>query len=407
MGGDAALDGRDRSELYYLKLDQALNIADLRRLAGRRLPKVVFDYIEGGAEDEIGLDENRAAFTRRKLVPQFFTQCGAIDLKTSLFGKDYAAPFGIAPTGFAGLFRPRGDIMLAEAALAENIPYIMSGTCNAAIEELPPAAARNGWYQLYTGRDQAIDEDIVRRAADAGMETLVLTVDSEVRTKRERDLRNGFSGTGLKTGPLLEALLHPAWLAGYLASGRMPRFGNFAPYAKEANSALAVWNFMIAYLPGNPVWEDLERYRRVWNGRLVVKGILYPGDAVRCAELGADGIIVSNHGGRQLDRAPASIDMFPLIRAAVGGRTMLMLDSGIRRGSDIVTALCLGPDFTFIGRAALYGLAAGGMPGIRKAIAILRQEVETVGRHLGCGDVAAFGAERLRSAHVEPPVISG
>jgi L-lactate dehydrogenase (cytochrome)/(S)-mandelate dehydrogenase len=283
----------------------------------------------------------------------------------------------------------------------------MSGTCNAAIEELPPAAARNGWYQLYTGKDKAIDEDIVRRAADAGMETLVLTVDSEVRTKRERDLRNGFSGLGLKTGPLLEALLHPAWLAGYLTSGRMPRFGNFAPYAKDATSALAVWNFMIAHLPGNPVWADLERYRRIWNGKLVVKGILHPGDAVRCAELGADGIIVSNHGARQLDRAPASIDMFPLIRAAVGSGTTLMLDSGIRRGSDIVTALCLGADFTFIGRAALYGLAAGGVPGIRKAIAILRHEVETVGRHMGCGDVAAFGAERLSSAHVEVSVISG
>jgi (S)-mandelate dehydrogenase len=406
MGGDAALDGRDRPELHDLKLDQALNIADLRRLAGRHLPKVVFDYIEGGAEDEIGLDENLAAFARRKLVPQFFTPCGAIDLKTSLFGHDYATPFGIAPTGLAGLFRPRGDIMLAEAALAEGVPYIMSGTCNAAIEELPPAAASNGWYQLYTGKNKAIDEDIVRRAADAGMETLVLTVDSEVRTKRERDLRNGFSGLGLKTGPLLEALLHPAWLAGYLASGRMPRFGNFAPYAKDAKSALAVWNFMIAHLPGNPVWPDLERYRRIWKGRLVVKGILHPDDAVRCAELGADGIIVSNHGGRQLDRAPASIDMFPLIRTAVGGRTTLMLDSGIRRGSDIVTALCLGADFTFIGRAALYGLAAGSVPGIRKAIAILRQEVETVGRHMGCGDVAAFTAERLSSAHIEATGIS-
>jgi len=390
-----------------LTLDGALNIADLRRLAVRRLPRAVLDYIEGGAEDEIGLNENLAAFARRKLVPRFLTPCGAIDLKTSLFGKNYAAPFGIAPTGLAGLFRPRGDIMLAEAALAETIPYIMSGTCNAAIEELPPAAARNGWYQLYTGKDSAIDADIVRRAADAGMETLVLTVDSEVRTKRERDLRNGFSGLGLKTGPMLEALLHPAWLAGYLASGRMPRFGNFAPYATDPKRALAVWNFLIAHLPGNPVWDDLERYRRLWQGRLVVKGILHPDDAVRCVELGADGIVVSNHGGRQLDRAPASIDMLPLVRAAVGGRATLMLDSGIRRGSDIVTALCLGADFTFVGRATLYGLAAGGVPGIRKAISILRHEVETVGRHIGCGDVAAFGAERLSSTQVEAPGVSG
>ncbi len=397
MGGDAALDGRDRFELHELKLDQALSIADLQRLARQRLPRAVLDYIEGGAEDEIGVAENLRAFVRHQLVPRFLTPCATIDLKTTLFGRTYAAPFGIAPTGIAGLFRPRGDVMLAEAALAEGVPYIMSGTCNAMIEELPAAAAHNGWYQLYVGHDHAIDEDIVRRAADAGMEVLVLTVDSQVRTKRERDLRNGFTGTGLKTGPMLEALLHPAWLMGYLATGRMPRFGNFAPYAKGAKSSLDVWKFMTAHLPGTLLWEDVERYRRLWKGRLVVKGVLHPGDAVRSVEAGADGIIVSNHGGRQLDRGPASVDMFPLVRAAVGDRAAVMLDSGIRRGSDIVTALCLGADFTFTGRATLYGLAAGGVPGIRKAIAILRHEVETTGRHIGCGDVAAFGREHLTS----------
>jgi (S)-mandelate dehydrogenase len=178
----------------------------------------------------------------------------------------------------------------------------------------------------------------------------------------------------------------------------MPRFANFAPYAKDARSAAAVWNFMIAHLPGNPVWEDLERYRRLWPGKLVIKGILHPDDAARAVELGADGIVVSNHGGRQLDRCPASIDMLPLVRAAVGNQTTVMLDSGIRRGSDIITALCLGADFTFVGRATLYGLVAGGIPGIRKAISILRHEVETVGRQMGCGDVAAFDTEHLHSA---------
>ena len=389
-----------------MRVDQAVNIADLQRLARRRLPAAVLDYIEGGAEDEIGVAENLRAFRRHQLVPRFLTPCGTIDLKTELFGKIYAAPFGIAPTGIAGLFRPRGDIMLAEAALAEGVPYIMSGTCNAMIEELPPAAARNGWYQLYVGYDHAIDEDIVRRAADAGMEVLVLTVDSQVRVKRERDLRNGFTVMGLKTGRKLEALLHPGWLAGYLMSGGMPRFGNFSPYVKESKNALKVWKFMTSHLPGNLVWEDVERYRRLWKGRLVVKGILHPGDAVRCVELGADGVIVSNHGGRQLDRGPASIDMLPLVRAAVGDRAAVMVDSGIRRGSDILTALCLGADFCFTGRATLYGLAAGGVSGIRKAIAILRQEAETVGRHLGCKDVAAFSGELLRYPQVEAMALS-
>jgi (S)-mandelate dehydrogenase len=377
------------------KIDRAINIADLRRLGKRHLPKVVFDYIEGGAEDEIGLDENARAFARRKLVPRFLTPCGGIDLSRELFGKNYGAPFGIAPTGFAGLFRPGGDRLLAEAALAENVPYIMSGTCNAAIEDLPEACARNAWYQLYTGRDKAIDEDIVRRAADAGMETLVLTVDSEVRTKRERDIRNGFSGTGLKTLPLLESLLHPAWLAGYLSGGGMPRFGNFARYAAKPDDARAVWAFMTGHLPGNPLWSDIERYRRLWKGKLVVKGILHPEDAVRSVAIGADGIIVSNHGGRQLDRAPASVDIFPAVKAAIGGTAKVMLDSGVRRGADIVTALCLGADFVFVGRATLYGLAAGGRPGVRKAISILRHEVETVGRHIGSSGISEFDARYL------------
>ena len=384
-----------------MKVDQALNIADLQRLARRHLPKAVLDYIEGGAEDEIGVAENLRAFARHQLVPRFLTPCGTIDLKTQLFGKTYAAPFGIAPTGIAGLFRPRGDIMLAEAALAEGIPYIMSGTCNAMIEELPPAAARNGWYQLYVGYDHAVDEDIVRRAADAGMEVLVLTVDSQVRVKRERDLRNGFTVMGLKTGRKLEALLHPGWLAGYLMSGGMPRFGNFSPYIKDGKNALAVWKFMTSHLPGTLVWDDVERYRRLWKGRLVVKGILHPDDAVRCVELGADGVTVSNHGGRQLDRGPASIDMLPLVRAAVGDRAAVMLDGGIRRGSDILTALCLGADFCFTGRATLYGLVAGGVPGVRKAIEILRQEAESVGRQIGAKDIAAFSADYLRQAQIE------
>lgn len=377
-----------------MNINSAVNIADLRRLAQKRLPRLVFDYIDGAAEDEVGLAENLAAFRRHKLVPRYLTDCSAIDLRTSLFGKDYALPFGIAPTGFGGLFHPKGDLLLADAARGEGIPYIMSGTSSAAIEDLPPASAANGWFQLYTGRDRAIDEDIVRRAADAGMKTLVLTVDSEVRTKRERDIRNRFSGEGLRAALVLEALMHPAWIAGYLLDGRMPAFRNFARYA-GSERAKPVWKYMTSHLPGNPVWADLERYRRLWKGPLVVKGILHPDDAVQSVGLGADGIIVSNHGGRQLDRAPASIDMLPLIVRAVGDRATVMLDSGVRRGSDIVTALCLGARFVFVGRATLFGLAAAGQAGVNKAIAILRYELETTGRQMGCASIADFGRHRL------------
>jgi L-lactate dehydrogenase (cytochrome)/(S)-mandelate dehydrogenase len=377
-----------------MSIDQALNIADLHRLARKRLPKVVFDYIEGGAEDEVGLAANTAAFAAYKLLPRFLTACGTINLETTLFGKRYALPFGIGPTGIAGLFHPDGDKVLAGAARQANIPFVLSGTSSAALEDLPPEAAKNTWYQLYTGRDAKLDEDIVRRARDAGIETLVLTVDSEVRTKRERDLRNGFFAPRLKLSLLLEALTHPAWVMGYLRSGGRPPFGTFARYA-GANTNRATQTFMMGHLPGLPTWADVARYRKLWPGALVIKGLLDPEDAKRAVEHGANGIVVSNHGGRNLDRAPSPLQMLPLIREAVGGTTTLILDSGIRRGSDIITALCLGAQFVLLGRATLYGLAAGGGAGVRKAIEILRHEVETNGRQMGCADIAAFDRSRI------------
>ncbi|MBY0510567.1 MAG: alpha-hydroxy-acid oxidizing protein, partial [Rhodospirillaceae bacterium] len=377
-----------------MTVDQSLNIAELHRLAKKRLPRVVFDYIAGGAEDEIGLGENAAAFSAYKLLPRFLTACGAINLETTLFGKRHALPFGIGPTGIAGLFHPDGDRLLAVAALQSNIPYIMSGTSSAAIEDLSPESAKNAWYQLYTGRDTKTDEDIVRRARDAGMETLVLTVDSEVRTKRERDLHNGFFAPRLKLSLLLEALTHPAWVAGYIRNGGRPPFGNFARYA-GGNTNHATQTFMMGHLPGLPTWADVARYRKLWPGALVIKGLLDPEDAKRAVEHGVNGIIVSNHGGRNLDRAPSSLAMLPVIREAVGKDMTLIFDSGIRRGSDIITALCLGAQFVLLGRATLYGLAAGGLPGARKAIEILRQEVETNGRQMGCADIAAFDRSRI------------
>ena len=378
-----------------MNTNTALNIADLRHLARKKLPKIVFDYIEGGAEDENGLAENRAAFSRYRLLPRYLTDCGAINLKTALFGKTYAAPFGIGPTGIAGLFHPGGDLLLASAAFNVNIPFVMSGTSSAAIESLPPEHAKNAWYQLYTGRDHKIDEDIVRRARDAGIQTLVLTVDSEVRTKRERDLRNQFFAPRLKFSLLLEALMHPAWVAGYLRAGGRPAFSNFAPYAGPHADTRATMNVMMGHLPGVPTWNDVERYRRLWPGALVVKGLLDPEDARRAVTLGIDGIVVSNHGGRQLDRAPSPLDMLPLIRAAVGDGFPLIFDSGIRRGADIITALCLGAQFVLLGRATLYGLAVGGLAGVSKAVEILRHEVDTTGRQMGCADIAAFDRSRI------------
>jgi (S)-mandelate dehydrogenase len=252
-------------------------------------------------------------------------------------------------------------------------------------------APAHTWYQLYAARDRKISEDMIRRARDAGLSTLVLTVDVPVSSKRERNVRNGFElPLKLKWSKSLEALMHPLWIAGYLRRG-IPRFDNWAPYAEPGASAKAIAAFVARQIPCSVTWRDLENFRRLWPRHLVVKGIMHPDDAVRAAQIGIDGIMVSNHGGRQLDQAPAALDMLPAICAAVGDKMAVMLDSGVRRGADILTALCLGARFVFVGRATLYGAAAGGLPGAQKAIGILRKEIDLVMGQIGCPSLDGLG----------------
>ena len=374
-----------------MRIADAVNIDDLRRLARRRLPRVVFDFIEGGVEDEHGLEVNETSFARRRLVPRYLVDISRRDQSAALFGHTYASPFGIAPTGLAALFRADADLILARAAAAANIPFIMSGASTASIEEAAQAAPAHAWYQLYAARDKKISEDMIRRARDAGLDTLVLTVDVPVSSKRERNVRNGFElPLKLRWSKSLEALMHPLWIAGYLRHG-MPRFHNWAPYAEPGASAKAIAAFVARQIPCSVTWRDLENFRRLWPRHLVVKGILHPDDAVRAAQAGVDGIMVSNHGGRQLDQAPAPLDMLPAICAAVGDKITVMLDSGVRRGADVLTALCLGARFVFVGRATLYGAAAGGLGGAQKAIEILRKEIDLVMGQIGCPRLDGLG----------------
>lgn len=376
-----------------MTLDQAINIEDLRRLAKRRLPRIAFDFIEGGLEDEAGLARNESAFQRHRLVPRYLVDVSKRDQSTSLFGRPYASPFGIGPTGLAALFRPRGDLLLAEAAARANIPFIMSGASTASIEAAARVAPDHTWYQLYGARDVKISEDLIRRSRDAGLGALVLTVDVPLNSKRERNIRNGFVRPyKLKPSIFFETLRHPAWIIDYLRHGGMPILENWARYARAGASANEVSDFLAEQTPfSGQTWREFETYRRLWPRTLIVKGIMHPDDAIRAVELGADGIIVSNHGGRQLDRAPSPVEVFPAIKAAVGDRTTLMIDSGVRRGSDIVIGYCLGARFMFVGRATLYGAAAGGLPGIQKAIAILRNEVDLVMGQMGCPTVDQLG----------------
>lgn len=372
-----------------MNVNRAINIDDLRKMAKRRLPRIAYDFIEGGVEDELGIARNEASFDRERLLPRYLVDVSHRDQSCDLFDRKYASPFGVSATGLAALFRPGADLMLAEAAAAANIPFMMSGMSTASIEAAAKLAPAHSWYQLYVARDREITLDLIRRACEAGFGTLVLTVDVPVSSKRERNLRNGFAlPPKLTASSMLDALKHPSWVADYLRHG-MPRFENWAQYARANSSTQQINGFAAKQAPASTVtWKDLEEFRRIWPRHLVVKGILRSDDAIRAAEIGVDGIIVSNHGGRQLDQAPAPLEVLPAIREAVGDKVTLIVDGGVRRGADIVMALCHGARFVMVGRATLYGAAAGGIEGVRRAIAILREEIDLVLGQIGCPNVS-------------------
>lgn len=366
-------------------------------MARRRLPRLVFDYLDGGAEDEACLVRNRSAFERYRLVPRYLVDIATRDQSATLFGRTYSSPFGIAPTSMAGFIRRNGDAALAGAAAAANIPFVLSGSSNASIEAIAAVAPQHAWVQLYAARDPGITHDLIRRAREAGLETLVVTVDVPVRSKRERDIRNGFAASPRRSPRvLLDMLLHPAWLADVARHG-MPGFDSWASYAGPDARAPEVAAFLSSQFAAPQTWQDLETYRRLWPGTLVVKGILHPDDARRAAQAGADGVIVSNHGGRQLDSAPSPIEAFPAIRDAIRDQLVLMLDSGVRRGADVLKAVALGARFVFVGRATLYGVAAGGLAGATKAIEILREEIDLVMAQTGCRTLADLEGRLLAS----------
>ena len=388
-----------------MRLSDAINIEDLHQLAKQRLPKVAFDFIEGGLEDERGLERNTSAFHKHLLLPRYLVDVSKRDQTQTVFGQTFSSPFGISPTGGAGLFRRGADLMLAQAAADTNIPYIMSGSSNDSMELAARVAPNNAWYQLYSARDAAVTEDLICRAADCGLKALVLTVDVPVHSKRERNMRNGFASIrgnwmraalSLKPALLAEAMTHPGWVVEYIRHGGTPVLENWLPYAGANATAQDTIKFNRSQVPAHAqTWKDLERYRRLFPRTLIVKGIMHPGDAVRAADIGCDGVIVSNHGGRQLDQAPASLDVLPAIKAAVGDRMTIMLDSGVRRGADILIALCLGAQFVFFGRPTLYGAVAGGLPGVKKAIDIFKTEIDLVMGQIGCPSLDQLGPDFL------------
>ncbi len=381
----------------HARLKRAVNTFDIKALARRRLPRAVFDFIEGGVEDEIGLATNRDAFDQVRFLPRVCRDVSSISRRQTLFGETYDSPFGISPSGMNDLFRPGADLDLAEAAKAANIPFSLSGVSNASLERIWEGTRTPFWFQLYAARDSVIIDDLLRRARALGIRTLLVTTDVPVSGRRERNLRNRLSlpyRPSLKDA--LDTAFHLPWLVDYLRSGGLPSCGSWEVYARDGANAAEVVALMGAHIP-NPAfsWDDLAKIRERWPHTLVLKGILAPDDAVRAKAAGVDGLQVSNHGGRQLDRAPSALRMLPLIRQAVGPDMPLLIDGGVMRGADVAASLCLGADFVMVGRATLYGAIAAKRAGVAKVIDILNAELDMVMAQTGATDIASLDSSLI------------
>ena len=347
-------------------------IAELRAAARRSVPKPIFDYADGAAWDEVTARRNIAAFEDVTLHPLALTDVSSVDLTTSVLGGAVALPILGAPTGLTGLQHPDGEMAIARAAHAAGTITTLSTMASCTMEEVAAASSGRRWFQLYVMSDRGLVDSLLDRAVANGYEALMLTVDVQVAGVRERDVRNGFSvppRISLKT--LTQGVMHPRWSAGFVANPRMVP----ANLGWEGSATASLASAVNRAFDPTVTWDDLADLRARWQGPLIVKGVMRPDDAVRCVEHGADAIIVSNHGGRQLDGTAAAIEALPAIADAVGDRVELYLDSGIRRGTDIVKALALGARAVLIGRALMYGLGAAGEAGARRAFSILENEL--------------------------------
>jgi L-lactate dehydrogenase (cytochrome) len=369
---------------------RVLNIEDLRRAAKRRLPRVVFDYIDGGAEDEWTLRANSRAFEVVTFRPRCAVAVPSCDLRTVVLGASLPMPLILAPVGSSRLIHPRGEEAAARAAGAAGIPYVLSTFSGCLLEDVAAASSAPLWYQLYLagGRDCALPA--LDRAKAAGFSALVVTIDTAVAGMRERDFRNGVKELlGGKMRLMLpfvsQLLVKPRWLAGFFADGGLMKFPNIVVPGKGP----MLYADVTAALEQSVVtWEDLNWIRNAWSGPIVIKGIHTAEDARRAVDEGADALVVSNHGGRQLDRVAPSLQMLPEVVAAVGDRIEVLFDGGIRRGSDIIKALCLGARAVLVGRAYAYGLGAAGKAGVARAIEILLADLIRTIKLLGCSSLA-------------------
>lgn len=388
---------------------RVVSIPDLRPLARRRLPRVVFDYLDGGAEGEFTLRENCRAFEDLTFRPRHAVSVPSCDLRVRVLGLDLSLPFILAPVGYSRLMDPQGEIAAARCAGAAGTAYILSTISGHRLEDVKAASVGPVCYQLYLMGGRAAAEATIVRARAAGYSALVVTIDTAVSGMRERDWRNGMkelmSGSLFSKIPYLpQVLTRPRWLVRFLLDGGVPDLPNVVI---PGQGPMPMTDVAAALASSTVTWEDLRWIRELWPAPIVVKGVLTAEDARRAVDEGASAIVVSNHGGRQLDCVPASLEVLPEIVSAVNGQIDVLMDGGVRRGTDVIKAICLGARAVLIGRAYAYGLAAGGPAGVTRAIDILRAEIDRALKLLGCASISALdrsyvNLERKRREISEP-----
>jgi (S)-mandelate dehydrogenase len=374
---------------------KAINIEDLRGLARRRLPRAIFDFFDGGAEDEVSLRENRAAFERIRLLPRVLVDVKAVSLETDLFGRKSQLPLAIAPTGGISAGRFGAELILARAAKAAGVPFTMATPSAFTIEQVAQEVGGRLWFQLYAVRDLSFRSKLVERARQAGFEAILVTVDLPVSGKRERDPRNGFhTPYSPNWRNSKDVVFKPSWALDMLRNG-LPGMANLVGYPFSTPSGTDIVTAVGREMDAGLDWEYIKRLRNDWPGKLLLKGVERADDAERAVSVGCDGVVVSNHGGRQLDGAVPTLEALPAVSKAVGSKITVLLDGGVRRGVDILKARALGAHGVLTGRATLFGAMAGGDAGALRALEILSSELERAMRLCGVRSMAEIGPELL------------
>jgi L-lactate dehydrogenase (cytochrome) len=383
---------RFETDRVVRRLESAASVADLRRMARRRLPRGVFDYIDGAAEDERTLVANADAYTRVTFRPRVLRGVAQADPSTTLLGQPLAYPLVLAPTGFTRIVDPQGELAVARAAARAGLPYTLSTLATRSVEEVAAVSDGRRWFQLYLFRDRGLVREMLGRARAAGFEALVFTVDLTVHGRRERDVRHGLTlPPQLGVDTLLDGMLHPAWTWAFARSEPI-RFANVeGRVVGDGSTPVDLAEYMHTAMEPAISWRDVEWLRSEWDGPIVLKGIQTVADARLAADAGVEAIALSNHGGRQLDDAPATLSLVAPVAHAVDGRVEIICDGGVRRGSDIVKAVALGANACMAGRAYLYGLGAAGERGVDFVLDLFRADIERVMMLLGAAQISELG----------------